>query len=521
MPVPAAQYLRMSTEHQQYSLGNQAAAIEQYATQHGFYIAKTYADSGRSGLVIKNRPALANLLADVVAHRHAFKAVLVYDVSRWGRFQDADEAAHYEFLCRSAGIPVHYCAEQFANDGSMVNVIMKTLKRTMAAEYSRELGVKIRATQARLAALGYKMGAVPGYAMRRVLVDTDGTFVRELKPGERKSFAGQHVVLAPGPKSEIDVVQEIYRLALLGNRPVAIAGVLNRRGLLYADGKRWRFYNVLEILKNPKYAGTYVWGTTSQRLTNSTVRVSPTEWVRCQNAFTPIVSREIFDRVQELLSRKKVYSDEEMLNALRRLLKRRGRLSESLILNSRDTPSASQYTRRFGSVNRAYQLIGYTPVCSTRTTPQQRARAVALRNAVVLKLARACSSVVTLEQRDDKRRPHLIVDDDIRVSVLVCLSKTTVKGHLRWSVYPVETESQNVTLVCALDRTNTKIRSAYVVAPGIRRCTVRRLRDFLRWGFHLRSALCFPRSVREVAQHRIDPNTLSLNSPLEQLRCGR
>jgi hypothetical protein len=57
-----------------------------------------------------------------------------------GRFQDTDEAAHYEFLCKRSGVPIHYCAEPFANDGTVPSSILKTLKRTMAAEYSRELG---------------------------------------------------------------------------------------------------------------------------------------------------------------------------------------------------------------------------------------------------------------------------------------------------------------------------------------------------------------------------------------------
>ena len=41
-------------------------------------------------------------------------AILVYYVSRWGSFQDTDESAHYEFACKSAGVPVHYCAETTA-----------------------------------------------------------------------------------------------------------------------------------------------------------------------------------------------------------------------------------------------------------------------------------------------------------------------------------------------------------------------------------------------------------------------
>jgi DNA invertase Pin-like site-specific DNA recombinase len=98
MRVPAAQYLRMSTEHQQYSLVNQAAKIQEYADEHNFHVVKTYTDSGRSGVLLKNRIALSSLLSDVLSHRSDFKVVLVYDVNRWGRFQDADEAAYYEFL---------------------------------------------------------------------------------------------------------------------------------------------------------------------------------------------------------------------------------------------------------------------------------------------------------------------------------------------------------------------------------------------------------------------------------------
>lgn len=43
------------------------------------------------------------------------------------------EQRHYEFVCKSAGIPVHFCAETFANDGSLPSSIMKALKRAMTA----------------------------------------------------------------------------------------------------------------------------------------------------------------------------------------------------------------------------------------------------------------------------------------------------------------------------------------------------------------------------------------------------
>src|ERR1700761_4923465 len=93
----AAQYVRMSTDYQRYSIQNQAAAIATFAQQNNLTIVRTYADEGRSGLRIKGRPGLSELIADVRDGRANFDHVLVYDVSRRGRFQDVDESAYYEF----------------------------------------------------------------------------------------------------------------------------------------------------------------------------------------------------------------------------------------------------------------------------------------------------------------------------------------------------------------------------------------------------------------------------------------
>ncbi len=139
----AAEYVRMSTEHQKYSTENQGDTIHQYAARKGYQIVKTYADEGRSGLNIDGRDGLQRLINDVETGQADFSVILVYDVSRWGRFQDSDESAFYEYLCKRAGIRVEYCAEQFENDGSISSTIVKTVKRAMAGEYSRELSVKV------------------------------------------------------------------------------------------------------------------------------------------------------------------------------------------------------------------------------------------------------------------------------------------------------------------------------------------------------------------------------------------
>ncbi len=170
----AAEYVRMSTEHQQYSTENQRDRIRDYAARRGFQIVRTYADEGKSGLRIDGRQALQNLIADVANGNADFCVILVYDVSRWGRFQDADESAYYEYICRRAGIQVAYCAEQFENDGSPVSTIVKGVKRAMAGEYSRELSAKVFAGQCRLIEMGFRQGGPAGYGLRRVLVDDHG-----------------------------------------------------------------------------------------------------------------------------------------------------------------------------------------------------------------------------------------------------------------------------------------------------------------------------------------------------------
>jgi DNA invertase Pin-like site-specific DNA recombinase len=122
--IRAAEYVRMSTEHQKYSTENQSDKIREYAEQHELLIVRTYADQGKSGLRIDGRQALQQLIKDVESGAADYKIILVYDVSRWGRFQDADESAYYEYICKRAGLQVIYCAEQFENDGSPVSTIV-------------------------------------------------------------------------------------------------------------------------------------------------------------------------------------------------------------------------------------------------------------------------------------------------------------------------------------------------------------------------------------------------------------
>lgn len=235
----AAQYVRMSTEHQQYSTANQEDVILEYAVRRGFNIIRTYADEGKSGLNVAGRESLRTMIEDVQNGKADYSAILVYDVSRWGRFQDADESAYYEYLCKRAGIDVHYCAEQFENDGAPTSTIIKSVKRAMAAEYSRELSTKVFKGQCRLIELGYRQGGAPGYGLRRMLINHAGEHKGLLARGEQKSLQTDRVILVAGPDEEVTIVRWIYeQFVQLGKRESEIAAELNARGLTTDLGRR-------------------------------------------------------------------------------------------------------------------------------------------------------------------------------------------------------------------------------------------------------------------------------------------
>lgn len=430
--VRAAQYVRMSTEHQKYSTENQSEAIREYAARRGIEIVRTYADEGKSGLSLDGRDALKRLIEDVQAKRTDFETILVYDVSRWGRFQDADESAYYEYICKRAGISVQYCAEQFENDGSPVSTIVKGVKRAMAGEYSRELSVKVFAGQSRLIELGYRQGGPPGYGLRRSLIEQTGSPKGELARGEHKSIQTDRVVLVPGPAEEIEVVRSIYRSFVReGKLERDIADTLNEQGIKTDLDRPWTRGTVHQVLINEKYIGNNVWNRGSFKLKRKRVRNSPEMWIRAEGAFEPIVDRALFDTAQAIIrERSKKLSNEEMISALQKLLEDRGYLSGLIIDETDSLPSSSAYHSRFGSLLRAYELVGYAPDRDYRYVEINRA------------LRRMYPGVITeviagIEQvggtvTQDPATDLLTVNDEFTASVVVVRCQPTSAGSLRW-----------------------------------------------------------------------------------------
>lgn len=462
----AAQYVRMSTEHQRYSTENQADAIRQYADRRGLKVVRTYADEGRSGLRLDGRDGLKRLIDDVESGRTDFSTILVYDVSRWGRFQDADESAYYEYICRRAGIAVQYCAEQFENDGSPVSTIVKGVKRAMAGEYSRELSAKVFAGQCRLIEIGYRQGGPAGYGLRRMLVDQNGVQKGALGRGEHKSIQTDRVILVPGAPIEIETVRWVYRVFVEeGKFEQDIADLLNGRHVESEDGRPWTRGRVHQILTNPKYVGDNVWNRISYKLKKARVRNTPDMWIRSNGAFEPIVERHLFDAAQAIIqSRSRRLSDQDMIDRLRTLYQARGHLSGLIIDEADDLPSSSTYSARFGSLGRAYQLVGYTPERDFRYVEINRALRVL--HPQVVKSAMEEIGRVGGRVDQDATTQLLKVNDEFTVALSIARCLQTAAGTFRWQIRFDTGLAPDVIVAMRMDRDNMAIQDYYIL-PNI------------------------------------------------------
>lgn len=476
--IRAAEYVRMSTEHQKYSTDNQAEAIRAYANKRGYEIVKTYADEGKSGLNLSGRLALQSLLSDVENGLADFEALLVYDVSRWGRFQDPDEAATYELRCRRAGVQVHYCAEQFENDGSIGSSIIKTVKRAMAGEYSRELSVKVFAGQANLIRLGYRQGGIAGFGLRRMLIDQAGEAKGLLERGEHKSITTDRVILVPGPDHEVETVREIYDMFV--NRNLSerhIADNLNRRGINTDLERAWTRGSVHQLLINEKYIGNNVWARTSFKLKTAHTQNAPEDWVRADGAFAGIVDAHMFTRAQQIIeARSARLSDDRMLELLSGILNRRGYLSGLVIDEMEDCPSSSAFRTRFGSLLRAYALVGFSPDHDYRYLETNRKLRL-LHPSIMEAVLHGIHNVGGIAQKDAST-DLFSVNGEFTASIVIARCFKTAAGSLRWKLRLDTVLKPDITVAVRMDSSNEQAKDYYLLPRLDMRDAVLRLAEY-------------------------------------------
>ncbi|HTA42454.1 MAG TPA: recombinase family protein [Bryobacteraceae bacterium] len=471
----AAEYMRMSTEHQQYSIANQSVIIQEYANARSIEIVRSYVDRGKSGLALEGRPGLQSLLQTVTSGNADFTLLLIYDVSRWGRFQDVDESAYYEYTLKKAGVRIIYCAEPFLDTGSPTDALIKTLKRAMAAEYSRELSAKVSQGNQRIAQLGYRLGGLAGLGLRRAAVDPSGSRRIVLQDGERKGVKTDRITLIHGPREEVRTIRKIFKLFVDdGYAEKTIAAYLNERRILTKAGNAWSRETIRQILTNPKYAGDLAYNRTVTRMGSSPITNPREKWTYLPDRFRPIISRDTWDRAQTICKTRMAYLDEdEMLARLRALLSKHGRLSYELIDAEPGMPAAQTYQKRFGSINEAYRRIGWNGRNYKRYAKRSEARSrkKALEDAITSRI----TAVADYFTKDNKM-PRWTVNGEISMYVAVAAARIWEKKKMVWKFnrryhnnQPIDSD---LLVIARLNAEATSILDYYVF-PGIHAMPIR------------------------------------------------
>ena len=462
--VRVAQYLRMSTDHQQYSLHNQSEYIKDYAEKNNMEIAYTYDDAGKSGVSIVGRHSLQQLLSDVEQKKIDIQAVLFYDVSRFGRFQNSDEAAYYSFLFERNGVDLIYCSEPIpTKDFPLESSVILNIKRSSAAYHSRNLSEKVFIGQVNLIKLGYHQGGMAGYGLRRLLVDENGIAKEILSFRKRKSIQTDRVILIPGPKNEIKIVNRIYDLFIDNNVPeFIIAERLNEQSIPAENGTSWTRAKIHQILTNEKYIGNNIYNKTSSKLKSKLVKNPKHEWIRCDKAYKPIISKKKYNKAQEIIQLRSIHlTNEDLLEKLKQKLESNGKLSGFIIDEDDTGPSSSVYRTRFGGLLRAYTLIGYKPEHDYSYLKINEALRSFHSEIIEDFKGEILKSNCHIDEY--KYAPMLYINDEFLISVLVTKCIHMKSGKLRWKVRLDNSQKADITIVIRMNSQNISPLDFYII----------------------------------------------------------
>lgn len=299
-----AYYRHSAEDKQENSVAIQRQHTEKFAFDHNIEIIHEEADEGKSGL-LANRPAFERLFANWIENPKAphFDYVLVYDVSRWGRFQDQDQAGYFVHVCKKLGKEVVYVSRGFPDSANQLLSSLETsIQRYMAAEYSRQLSDKVFHGCVKISEQGYSAGGTAVYGMARQLLDVNKKPIRILNSGEHKQIANERVSFTPKDDESTQAVKEIFNLFVKSWYSITdIAELLNQKGILSTNGNLWDKSKIVKIITDETYIGTRLynkkWGRLKQRSRNN----PRSEWVIVPNAFRATVETDLFKKAQEKL----------------------------------------------------------------------------------------------------------------------------------------------------------------------------------------------------------------------------
>lgn len=292
----AGLYFRLSQEDERQgesaSIEHQRTILRKYAEERGFEIHDEYIDDGISGTTFQ-RPEVQRLLDD--AKTGVVNTIIVKDLSRFGRnYIEVGQYIDYVFPAfgiRFIAIQDNVDTENRDSGTMEMMPIMNVFNEWHAANTSKKIRAVRRAFAkegvyiAKKASYGYKMGTDKKHTP---IID------EEVAPNVRRIF-------------------EMYASGL---SPMKICEILNSEGIptpaTYAYAKLeqkpknkvmgfWTPVTVREMLNKIIYIGhlpQLCWTSVSYK-NHKRYRTDESEWQIVYNNHEPIISQELWDRVQE------------------------------------------------------------------------------------------------------------------------------------------------------------------------------------------------------------------------------
>ena len=272
--TPAALYARVSSDRQDVdlSVSAQLRALRDYAKANGYSVAREYVDEAESGRVA-DRPEFRKMIEEGSQPNSPFREILVWKFSRFTRKRE--HAVAFKSMLRRKGVRVVSITEHA--DDSPTGKLMEAIIESVDEFYSENLAQEVVRGMREAASRGFFLGSISPFGYRRVKV-SDGA----------KDRPTLEVDTATAP-----VVKEIFESSLSGNGLKEICKTLNGRGITNR-GKRWNKGGLHYLMTNEAYTGTAVWGRTSKG-------AKAQDPVRVEGAWPALVSRELFDAVQEAM----------------------------------------------------------------------------------------------------------------------------------------------------------------------------------------------------------------------------
>lgn len=303
MPAPrVCSYIRMSTVDQADSPARQRDSITRYAASRGYVVTREYSDLGVSGWR-DDRPGFRQLIGDATARQ--WDVILVDEPSRLSRSEPMALIAETIYPLQKAGVAVEAVSTGPTNWNDLVGLILTVVNADKSSAEVKALSRRVLGGLKRSAAAGGKMGSVPtGYI---AVIDPETKLPRL-------------VLDRPELVQAIRWAFETYAAGQVGL--TTISSKLADRGILNPKtGKPYSQPGLSYMMRNPVYAGDLVWNRkTSGRFhrladgqptvkTQTGTRFNDREnWVLVRDGAPAIVSREVFQAVQERLKGNKTWT---------------------------------------------------------------------------------------------------------------------------------------------------------------------------------------------------------------------